>query len=111
MVFGPQHLGLDPAGALRDVQRGRAQSAAAARAGSSASIPATPPPEVLEALDAAARVLEELASKRISLHFEYDDRVNQVRVQVVNGEGAVVREIPPSVLVDIAAGGPVPAVA
>jgi uncharacterized FlaG/YvyC family protein len=49
-------------------------------------------------------VLEELASRRLSLHFEYDDALNQVRVQVTNAEGKVVREIPPSTLLDIAAG-------
>jgi uncharacterized FlaG/YvyC family protein len=112
MVFGPQHLGLDPVAGQRDVQRGRAQSTAASRTDSApASISATPPPDVLEALDTAARVLEELAAKRISLHFEYDDHANQVRVQVISGDGKLVREIPPSVLVDIAAGAPVPAIA
>jgi uncharacterized FlaG/YvyC family protein len=60
---------------------------------------------VLDALDNAARVLEELASRRLSLHFEYDDTISQVRVQVTNEDGKVVREISPSTLLEIAAGG------
>ena len=65
---------------------------------------AGPPAEVLDALDKAARVLEELASRGLGLHFEYDDVTSQLHVQVTNGEGKVVREISPSTLLDIAAG-------
>ena len=43
----------------------------------------------------------------LSLHFEYDDAINRVRVQVTNEDGEVVREIPPSALLDIAAGAEV----
>jgi FlaG protein len=104
MVNGPSRLGgLEGPTPFREAG-GRVQSPEAFRLERAPSIPATPPPEVLEALDNAARVLEELASRRLSLHFEYDDVRNQVRVQVTNGEGKVVREIPPSTLLDIAAG-------
>ena len=104
MVNGPSRLGgLEGPTPFREVA-GRVQGPGAFHLERSPAIPATPPPEVLEALDNAARVLEELASRRLSLHFEYDDTTNQVRVQVTNGEGKVVREIPPSTLLDIAAG-------
>jgi hypothetical protein len=104
MVNGPSRLGgLEGPTPFREVG-GRVQGPGAFRLERASSIPATPPPEVLEALDNAARVLEELASRRLSLHFEYDDAINQVRVQVTNEDGKVVREIPPSTLLDIAAG-------
>lgn len=112
MVFGPTHLGLVPVPEQDDVERGRTRSVTAPGGfPAPASLSAGPPAELLEVLDTAARVLEELAAKRISLHFDYDERANRVRVQVVSGDGRLVREIPPSVLVDIAAGAPVPALA
>jgi hypothetical protein len=104
MVNGPSRLGgLEGVPPFREAG-GRVQGPGAFRLERASAIPATPPPEVLEALDNAARVLEELAARRLTLHFEYDEAVNQVRVQVTNEEGKVVREIPPSTLLDIAAG-------
>ena len=104
MVNGPSRLGgLEGPTPFRE-DAGRVQGPEAFRLERAVSIPSSPPPEVLEALDNAARVLEELASRRLSLHFEFDDAINQVRVQVTNAEGKVVREIPPSTLLDIAAG-------
>lgn len=105
MVFGPSQVGLDGAPPVPDA-RGRTQRAAATDADRAlTTIPATPPPEVLDALDTAARVLEELASRRIALHFEYNDAAHEVQIQVVNeDDGTVLREIPPGALLDIAAG-------
>jgi uncharacterized FlaG/YvyC family protein len=105
MVFGPSRLGLDGAQQVRDA-RDRTQSAAGSDTDRTlTSIPATPPAEVLDALDTAARVLEELASRRITLHFEYNDAAKQVHIQVVNADdGTVVREIPPGALLELAAG-------
>lgn len=97
MVFGPQHSDPDPGVLPREAR-------VATAAAPPAPISPTPPPEVLQALDAAARVLEELASKRIRLHFAYDGHADAVRVQVLRADGTLVREIPPSVLVDIASG-------
>jgi hypothetical protein len=106
MVNGPSRLGgLEGPSPFKSTD-GRVQGPGAFRLERAPAIPATPPPEVLDALDNAARVLEELASRRLSLHFEYDDTINQVRVQVTNEDGKVVREIPPSTLLDIAAGIP-----
>ena len=109
MVYGPSPLGgLGGPTPARDVERMRVQPPATDRFELSSAIPSSPPAEVLEALDTAARVLEELASRRLSLHFEYDDRANTVRVQVLSEDGKVVREIPPSALADIAAGVSMP---
>jgi hypothetical protein len=66
--------------------------------------PASPPPEALAELDKAARVLDELAKKQVSLHFEVDDASSKIRVQVRDGGGNVLREIPNTKLLDVLAG-------
>jgi uncharacterized FlaG/YvyC family protein len=105
MVNGRSHLGGSAEGfpPNGDVF-GPTRHSAAGSAERISRIPTSPPAEVLEALDKAARVLEELASRGLGLHFEYDDATSQLHVQVTNGEGKVVREISPSTLLDIAAG-------
>ena len=104
MVFGASRLG-DPEGASPFGETGgRVQGPGELPLERPSAIQATPPPEVLDALDNAARVLEELASRRVSLHFAYNDTINEVRVQLTYEDGKVVREIPPSTLLDIAAG-------
>jgi hypothetical protein len=105
MVNGRSHLGdsTDGSPPHRDVS-GAAPHPAAGRGEPTSTIPASPPADVLEALDTAARVLEELASRGLGLHFEHDDATGQLHVQVTNGEGKVVREISPSMLLEIAAG-------
>ena len=66
--------------------------------------PATPPPEALAELDKAARVLDELSAKQVNLHFEVDDKTDRIRVQVKDGSGNVMREIPTTKLLDVLAG-------
>ena len=70
------------------------------------ALPASPPAEVLDALDTAARVLEDLRTKQINLSFstEGDGGVKRVRVEVRDASGALVREIPPRHLLDLLAG-------
>jgi FlaG protein len=65
----------------------------------------TPPEAVKQEFDVAARVLQELSSRQVNLRFEVDYRVGRVRVQVLNGDGAVVREIPHRSLLDTLSGG------
>jgi hypothetical protein len=65
----------------------------------------TPPAAVQQEFDVAARVIEELSSRRVNLHFEVDHQARKVRVQVLNGDGAVLREIPTRSLLDTLAGG------
>ena len=45
-------------------------------------IPATPPAEVLDALDRAARVVNELGRKNVTLSLEHDALAGTVRVKV-----------------------------
>jgi hypothetical protein len=65
----------------------------------------TPPPAVQQELDVAARVIEELSSRQVNLHFEVDHNAGRVRVQVLSGDGSVVREIPARSLLDTLSGG------
>ena len=71
------------------------------------SLPASPPPEVLAALDEGARVMKELSDARVELHFQveqHDGGHKRVRIQVREAGGNVVREIPTRKLLDVLAG-------
>ena len=74
--------------------------------GAAGAFPATPPPEVLDALDTAARVLGDLKSRQLSLNFsvEGSGALKRIHVEVRDGTGALVREIPPRHLLDLLAG-------
>jgi hypothetical protein len=74
--------------------------------GAGDAIPATPPPEVLDSLDTAARVLGELRTNQINLSFSVDGfgSEKRIHVEVRDGTGALVREIPPKHLLDLLAG-------
>jgi len=71
-----------------------------------AEVPDTPPVEVLDALDAAQRVLDDLRQKQVNLSFstEGEGALKRVRVEVRDGSGELVREIPPQHLLDLLAG-------
>jgi uncharacterized FlaG/YvyC family protein len=86
----------------RRPDRIRPVEAAAAYSG----VPKDPPREVLEALDRAQQVLRELADSRVDLKFALEQEATgkRVRVEVRNGAGELVREIPPKRLLDILAG-------
>jgi hypothetical protein len=95
----------------RSPRASRAADAAAADdtlAVSSGDIPASPPPEVLEAMDAAGRVARELHATGRELRFvpPQDGAGGQVRVEVRDLDGNVLRTIPPSELLDVATGAP-----
>jgi hypothetical protein len=60
-------------------------------------IPPTPPPEVLDAIGAAADRVDALAVENRELHFHKDEETGRVVVQVRDlATGEVVRIIPPS---------------
>ena len=75
---------------------------------SNGEIPAGPPPEVLEAMDAAGRVARELHATGRELRFvpPPEGEGGRVRVEVRDLDGNVLRTIPPSELLDVAAGAP-----
>jgi uncharacterized FlaG/YvyC family protein len=87
----------------------RASRADAARDAStvSAEIPDGPPPEVLEAMDAAGRVARELHASGRELRFTPpEEPVGRVLVEVGDLDGNVLRTIPPSEALDVATGSP-----
>ena len=69
-----------------------------------ASIPSTPPPDVLREVQEAGRRAEELWDARRELHFALDDGSGRVIVQVRDLEGRVIRTIPPSEALEIMSG-------
>lgn len=84
---------------VRETDRG-----AAFRLRSVSGVPATPPAEVLRALDGAARVDEELRSRGLSVSFDVQPK-GDVRVRVVDdASGSVVRELAPAHALDAISG-------
>jgi hypothetical protein len=69
------------------------------------TLPASPPPAVLEDMHAAARVAEELHAQKRELHFEATAS-GRVVVQVRDLDGNVIRTIPPAKALDVATGAP-----
>jgi len=82
------------------------QPAAAARADLSAgAIPAAPPPEVLDAISAAARAYQTLRAQGRELRFARDADSGRLTIEVRDLDGRLLRKIPPSKLLDVATGG------
>jgi hypothetical protein len=69
------------------------------------TLPASPPPAVLEDMHTASRVWAELRAQRRELHFEPTGN-GRVVVQVRDLDGNVIRTIPPAKALEVAAGGP-----
>jgi flagellar protein FlaG len=69
------------------------------------TLPASPPPSVLEDMHAAARVAEELRAQKRELHFETTSN-GRVIVQVRDLDGNVIRTIPPARALEVATGAP-----
>lgn len=69
------------------------------------TLPAAPPPSVLEEMHVAARVFEELRAQKRELHFEATG-TGRVIVQVRDLDGNVIRTIPPARALEVAAGAP-----
>ena len=78
---------------------------AATPAHGSAAIPDSPPPEVLEAMGAAAHAYDRLKTAGRRLHFETDAVTGRVTVQLLDPDGNVVTTLPPSKVLDLASGG------
>jgi flagellar protein FlaG len=69
------------------------------------TLPASPPDDVLEQMSAASRVVEALHEQGRELHFEQLGE-GRVQVQVRDLDGNVIRTIPASKALDVAAGQP-----
>jgi hypothetical protein len=68
-------------------------------------IPASPPPEVLAAVDAAWERTAELAAQNRELHFKRDETSGRTIIEVRTLDGEVLRTIPPSKMLDLMSGG------
>jgi uncharacterized FlaG/YvyC family protein len=68
-------------------------------------LPSEPPAALQAEYSAAARVIEDLASRQVNLHFEIDQQTNRVHVQMLNSDGDVIREIPAKSLLESLSGG------
>jgi hypothetical protein len=99
----------DPTAGARPAARVDRSTATAASAATSVGepLPSSPPPEVLASLDAAQSVLRELDAARMTLHFEVEEREagKQVRVELRDHEGQVLREIPVQRTLELLSGG------
>jgi len=96
--------GPDPIGRLIPLRpSARAGSAAAGGGGSTAS--SSPPVELQQDLATAQQVIADLASRQVNLHFEVDQSSGKVRIEMIDGNGKLIREIPARRLLDTLSGG------
>jgi flagellar protein FlaG len=68
-------------------------------------VPANPPQEVLDAIDAASRAYQRLRADGRELRFAQDADTGHVTIEVRDLDGNLLRTIPPSRLLDVATGG------
>jgi len=71
-----------------------------------ATIPASPPPEVCDAIAVARQAYEKLQQAGRRLSFEVDDRTGTLSIEVHDLEGNFLFTLSPSEFLDIAGGGP-----
>ena len=69
------------------------------------TLPASPPPAVLEDMHVAAQAYQELRAQQRELHFEVTDG-GHVAVQVRDLDGNVIRTIPAAKALEVAGGAP-----
>ncbi len=97
-----------PSGPQRIERQGgvdRVARSAPAPAAGVYDIPSAPPADMLEELDRAAAVIDDLAARNVNLHFDVDEKTQKVRVQVVDGQGELLREIPATRMLDMLSSG------
>jgi hypothetical protein len=76
-----------------------------ARTISSDTVPPTPPPEVLDAVDAAARAYGQLTAIGVQLHFHVDDQTGAVGVHISDLQGAVLSSLTSRQVLELATTG------
>jgi flagellar protein FlaG len=69
-----------------------------------AAVEAGPPPEVRAEVQAALRSADRLREQGRRLHFEHDPQTGDLRIELRDLEGNVVRRVPPAEVFDFAAG-------
>jgi|SRR5919204_5539979 flagellar protein FlaG len=68
------------------------------------TIPSSPPVELHDEIDRAAKRVDELRADGRELHFAYDKDAGRVQIQVRDLDGNVVRTIPPSKALSVISG-------
>jgi flagellar protein FlaG len=106
MGFDIAPIGSTPASATSGPAQRQARAAGDEAVLASGDLPASPPPEVLEAIDAAARCYRDLHARGRELRFGVDADSGRVTVDVCDLDGNVLRSIPPSEALDVAGGAP-----
>lgn len=69
-----------------------------------AAIEAGPPPEVRAEVQAAVRSADRLQEQGRRLHFEHDPQTGDLRIELRDLEGNVLRRVPPAEVFDFATG-------
>lgn len=69
------------------------------------TIPASPPQEVLDAMDAASRAYQMLREQGRELRFSQDADTGRLTIEVRDLDGNLLRRIPPSKLLDVTTNG------
>jgi hypothetical protein len=93
------------------VPAGQAANAAAAAPAHSAdpvtvdAIPASPPPEVHEAMGVAARAYQDLKDNGSELRFKIDEATGKLQIEVHDPHGNLLFTLPPHKVLDLADGG------
>jgi hypothetical protein len=111
MSFDAQHISsVHNAPPATSAQPARAAASAAAAQPASESVtvdtmPSSPPPEVLDAIGAAARAYDRLTANGVQLHFQVDGQTGKVAVHVYDTQGSVLGSLAPSQVLDLATSG------
>lgn len=70
------------------------------------ALPASPPPEVLEQMAAAAKTYDALAAQGRELRFARDTQSGRTAIEVRDRAGRLLKTLSPAQALDVAAGGP-----
>jgi uncharacterized FlaG/YvyC family protein len=73
------------------------------------AIPATPPPEVHDAIGVANQAYENLKADGSELRFKVDERTGKLQVEVHDTHGNLLFTVPPSTVLNVASGQPLSA--
>ena len=112
MQIDSAHLRYAASAAAAPAPRGAVPAVAEAPAAASPvdrvelDIPPAPPPDVLEAIAAAAERVHQLAKENRELHFRPDEHSSRIIIEVRDMSGNVIRTIPPSKALELMTASP-----
>jgi hypothetical protein len=69
-------------------------------------VPASPPPEVLDAIAEANEAYERLQASGRHVHFDLNEASGQLALQLTDASGTPLRSLSPRAVLELAAGGP-----